>query len=581
MEFNVSRTLPSIGTNTAALLSTSTQWIDIRLASAIRLLLAATALLVIVNAPPADNPDLKFTYLLLSLYTIYSGVVLIFSERSSDLIPVHFMHWLDVVWYLALVSMTGGSESLFFNYFFFAILVASFGWGFKAGLRITLVSVTAFTLVCILISYEANSLQLNRLMMRSISLFVLGFMISRWGGFRVHLRNRLQLLKDVTVLSNARFGTDSTINSILEKLREFFEADACLLLIRSDMARSDHYQMYCIRRGVRSNGSTPPLISAEAAALFLFPSSDHALIYRNNGHYQRPRLIDINTKESSVIDYATADRLATALETSSYVSVPVHYHQQSMGRLYVVGGPDQYNSSAVEFVIQLTHHVMPLIENIKLIDSLASYAAEEERRRIGRDIHDSVIQPYVGLQLGISAVAQKLNAGNYDILNNVEELLDLTNQELIELRRYVGGLRAGEKRRDVLIPAIERFVSRFSIVTGINVNVSAKGNIEINDRLAAEIFQMVSEGLSNVRRHAVCNAASVELIGQKGGVILQIKNPRPGLSTDRGGTPNYNADEKNLFTPRSISERASLLGGKTKVLVDDKNRTVVQVAIPL
>jgi signal transduction histidine kinase len=103
----------------------------------------------------------------------------------------------------------------------------------------------------------------------------------------------------------------------------------------------------------------------------------------------------------------------------------------------------------------------------------------------------------------------------------------------------------------------------------------------MNDRLAAEIFQMVSEGLSNVRRHAVCNAASVELIGQKGGLILQIKNPRPSLGTDRGGTPNYNADEKNLFTPRSISERAILLGGKTRVLVDDKNRTVVQVAIPL
>jgi signal transduction histidine kinase len=106
----------------------------------------------------------------------------------------------------------------------------------------------------------------------------------------------------------------------------------------------------------------------------------------------------------------------------------------------------------------------PSIENIRLVDSLASYAADEERRRIARDIHDSVIQPYVGLQLGIAALAQKLHTGKTDVIDNVEELLELTNQELVELRRYVWGLRAGEERRDVLLPAIE-LVARFSSIT--------------------------------------------------------------------------------------------------------------------
>ena len=224
------------------------------------------------------------------------------------------------------------------------------------------------------------------------------------------------------------------------------------------------------------------------------------MIY-SKGRSGETTLLDIDTGDLTVGDSSVAEKVASALETTKFLATPVHNQHRPMGRLYVIGGPHLYNSSTIYFVLQLMDHVTPSIENIRLVDSLASYAAEEERRRIARDIHDSVIQPYVGLQLGIAALAQKLHSGNTDVVKNVEELLELTNQELVELRRYVWGLRAGEERRDVLLPAIKRFVGRFTSVTGIRVNVNSHGKIEINDRLAAEIFQMITEGLSNVRRH--------------------------------------------------------------------------------
>ncbi len=55
------------------------------------------------------------------------------------------MHWLDMVWYLVLIWFEQQHEQYFFNFLFFAILVASFGWGYKAGLRLTLVSAVLFT----------------------------------------------------------------------------------------------------------------------------------------------------------------------------------------------------------------------------------------------------------------------------------------------------------------------------------------------------------------------------------------------------------------------------------------------------
>jgi signal transduction histidine kinase len=557
----------------------SEQWIDLRLVSTMRLILAATALAVVFFDPSEPGRYVKPTYTVLALYTIYSGIVLSLSLRRSDLIPTQFMHWFDMVWYLALVSLSSGTSSIFVNFFFFAILVASFGWGYKAGLRLTVVSTVLLIVVGILTALRGPEFELNRLILRPIQLLVLGFLISRWGGFRINLRNRLQLLRDVTLFSDPRFGIDRTINGVLERLRSFYDCDGALLLVPAKGAE-ESYQIYRIRRGSQVTGASPVIIGAEAAALFLMPSSHHAVIHHKDGQGQT-LFFDLNSRQFLSGDSALSDRVASALETTNYLSVPVHNHNEPNGRLYLIGGTHRFDNSAVDFVLQLINHITPLMENIRLVDNLASDAAEQERQRIARDIHDSVIQPYVGLQLGIAAVAQKLRGGNTDILDNVEELLNLTNQELIEMRRYVWGLRAGEERRDVLLPAIQRFVTRFASVTGINVDVKTRGNVEVNDRLAAELFQIVAEGLSNVRRHALCNEARVEIGCEAGKFLLEIKNRRP----DVNGHPGFNVADQNgkqpLFTPRSIVERAALLGGHTNVSIDDNNYTVVAVAIPL
>lgn len=554
----------------------SEQWINPRLVSTMRFMLAATALLVVFMDPEQDRYP-RATYIVLALYTLYSAVVCSLSVRRSGLVAAPYMHWFDIGWYVALVSLGSSTSGMFVSFFFFAILVASFGWGYAAGLQVTLVSAAVIVLAGFLTAPQGPAFELNRVILPAIQLVILGFLISRWGGFKINLRNRLQLLKDVTVLSNPRFGIDRTITAVLESLRAFYKADGALLLVVAKES-GESYRIYRIRRGSPATGASPPVVGADAAALFLLPSVYQAVIHHKDG-YGQTSFYDLNSRQFLPGDSDLGDRLASALETTTYLSVPVHDHNEPIGRLYVFGVPHRFDSSAVDFVLQLMNQITPLMENMRLVDSLASDAAEQERQRIARDIHDSVIQPYVGLQLGIAALAQKLRGGNTDVLDNVEELLDLTSQELIEMRRYMWGLRAGEERRDVLLPAIQRFVTRFAAVTGIHVDVKARGKVEVNDRLAAELFQIVAEGLSNVRRHALCNEARVEIACEAGKFLLEIKNRRPAVNSDSAFGEEQ--DKQTLFTPRSIVERAALLGGETKVSIDNNNYTVVAVAIPL
>jgi len=136
------------------------------------------------------------------------------------------------------------------------------------------------------------------------------------------------------------------------------------------------------------------------------------------------------------------------------------------------------------------------------------------------------------------------------------------------LRQYVGGLKRGEPSQDAFLPAVRQFAAKFSDATGLKVEIDSADDLRIYDRLAAELFQMIEEGLSNIRRHSRSGYAKVGISRENGDLILQLRNAR------RKGM------EVPSFTPRSIVERATALGGKT-VVYADKNETVVSVQIPL
>jgi hypothetical protein len=217
-------------------LSLSKRWIDLRKISAMRVVLAFSALLVIYIDPSEPNRFVVPTYLALATYGIYSIVIWVLTIRRSRTLPVTILHWLDVAWYLPLIALSSGTNSIFFFFFFFAILVASFGWGFHSGMRVTIVSAVLFTVVGYAAAATQVDFPLNRLLLGPIELLVLGYLIAYWGGVQSRLIARLQLLKEVSILSNPRFGVERTIQSVLESLRSSYGADSCMMILPKSQA---------------------------------------------------------------------------------------------------------------------------------------------------------------------------------------------------------------------------------------------------------------------------------------------------------------------------------------------------------
>lgn len=538
---------------------------DVRMMSAMRLTLAGSALLIIWFDPSRPDPFLPATYATLLLYTLYSLVIYLASVRGIQLVPNRFLHWFDLAWYVLLISLSGALNSPFFFFFFFAILTASFGRGFSWGLRVTLISALLFSVVAYLIPRPQGNVEVHRFLLRYVCLLVIGYMIAYWSRSEIRLRDRLRLLKEVSLLSNPRFGIDQTIQSIIESLRSFYNADTCLLVFSKTSNGGGPYYLYRANR-VEPRNQKPTEMTQETAWMLLLASPTQAAIYRKRAK-AKTVLYDIKTGQltEAILESPT---LFNAFEGKSCLTVPVYNRNQMLGRLYIVDGKGSFDHAEIDFVLQVIKQVIPVLENIRLVDRLASEAAEQERRKIGQDIHDSVIQPYIGLQFGLAAVKQKLKSGNTDVMNEIKNLLELTEGEVQELRHYVGGLRRGEPTQNAFLPAVRHFAAKFSDATGLRVEINSDDDLRIYDRLAAELFQMIEEGLSNIRRHSRSSYAKVGIIRQNGDLILQLRNA------------HRNGSEAPSFTPRSIVDRATALGGKARVYTDN-NETVVSVQIPL
>lgn len=552
------------------------RWIDLRKISVMRVILALSALMVVYVDPSDSNRFSGLTYFFLTGYVVYSIAIWAMAIRHSRIFPIKILHWLDVAWYLPLIALSRGTNSIFFFFFFFAILVASFGWGFASGMRVTIVSTILFTVIGYASVHALPDFELNRFLLRPIQLLALGYLIAYWGGVQSRLIARLQLLKEVSLLSNPRFGVDRTIQTVLESLRSAYSVESCLMILPKSPAgepirlygssKEGDYSLHSTDRNASLTGNSSRELTNQLARVFLSVPSSLAIIYRQ-GNRSEPQLYD--TRTAALVKGQSANlQFLNALEGKSCFSVPIYYRSQPVGRLNLIGGTHRFDYADVDFVLQVMEQITGVLENIRLVDSLASDAAGQERRKIAQDIHDSVIQPYIGLQFGLTAVKQKL-VNREDVRDDVAELLSLTNGEIADLRNYVGGLRRGESPREIFLPAVRRFASKFSEATGLSVEIEGSDDLPIYDRLAAELFQMIEEALSNVRRHSTSSYAKLQIAINDGNLEMHIRNER----LKRLGEAS--------FTPRSIAERAAALGGHAIVYTDPNFDTVVSVQIPL
>lgn len=547
--------------------------------SALRLKLALASFLIVYLIPSEPDRYFRLTYFLLAGYSIYSLAVYLLARRYTNFSPgvMRGLVFVDLAWYTILISLNIGSGLYFF--YLFAVIVASSRAGAGFGFLVAIVSALLSIGVGLLPLSVVGPFDQTRFIMRPLAIIGLGYILAYWGGAELALKRKLILLKELSVAANPRFGVDWTIDSILRRLLKFWDASYCLILLAHDtglqlyLVSSDDPKQ-CQRVLVQGQADIPFIDVSDSAAVVY---SDRQRIWPGGPAYKS---YDPRTNATAQRPLPAGEAVAEFLSARSFVGVPLHYRERLRGRILISSERSYaFDVADAVFLQQVANQIMPVIENIRLVDRLASDASEEERNRIARSVHDRVIQPYYGLQIGLKALQSVLHNGHNGGSEHsgaekkssvlLEELMVMTAEGIDELRQYVSGLRQSRTNGTHLAESIRRFAAKFEQATGIHVKVvDETGGFVGNERLTSEMFQMAAEALSNVHRHTQARSALVGLCLAGNAVRLQVENELAGDV------------EPPRFTPGSITDRAEALGGTTEVL-SREGRTVLCVEVPL
>lgn len=156
---------------------------------------------------------------------------------------------------------------------------------------------------------------------------------------------------------------------------------------------------------------------------------------------------------------------------------------------------------------------------------------EEERKRIARDMHDSVLQLVTAAHYELEAVKTALESDSTagapvkteavrDVLREIEEEIRLVIHDLRPPVLDVGGL----------IPALERRTSRFQRISGIACSMSVQGRVSsLPPEVELALFRVVEEALTNVACHSAADAVSLALRYEPGSLCAVIEDNGRGF----------------------------------------------------
>lgn len=536
---------------------------DLILIAKMRAVLGLATLLTAMVDSAGFGTAQPVTMLVLCAYTVQSIVILLLQQSGATVHHPRMSHWLDVCWFTLFLTVTGPLAGVVVL-FFFAIATAAFRWGYDEGARVTLACTFLYLLSCIA---DTSQVAIANVLLRAVLLLALGCMVSHWGEALLENRRRIALLRDVSRLSNPRFGVDHTIASVLEHTRSFFDATTCLILVRDEEDR--HWRLRCAS-GKSSTALSAQDLDDEVACLFSGVAPRSSAVYRGAWHASLPWTESLEIRDEGAgkwqrVPADTGCQLADLLGAHSFICAPIPL-RQGEGRIFVVSPARELRRQDAAFLSQVAAQAFPVIENIALLDRMASEAGRQERLKFSNDLHDSTVQSTIGLSHALRALLRE--AGQDAMAARIRQVADMADNMVHDLRRFSSATRnAAPSGESAFLLALRSQTAHFKTFHNLDIDLSGDDTLDIGDRMGAEVVQLVREGISNIRRHTAASRAAIRLHRGDGWLHIRIENECPA------GPPVP-------FTPRSITERAAMLGGVAYV-GNTGTSTAVHVDIPL
>jgi two-component system sensor histidine kinase UhpB len=218
-------------------------------------------------------------------------------------------------------------------------------------------------------------------------------------------------------------------------------------------------------------------------------------------------------------------------------------------------------------------------ETLRELPRLIREAQEAERRRVARELHDSVIQILSSVKFRLQTVEERLIDEDQGAWRDTLKAKAHLEKAIQEVRRISRNLRPSELDDLGLAPAVRSLCSEFSERTGVKVELAILNLPQsIPDDIELNLYRIIQESLGNIEKHSSATRVSIRLARE--GPILRATIGDNGRGFDPAAPRGKKSKPRGMGLV-DMQERAGLLGGSCQLRSTPGSGTEILVEMPL
>jgi signal transduction histidine kinase len=202
---------------------------------------------------------------------------------------------------------------------------------------------------------------------------------------------------------------------------------------------------------------------------------------------------------------------------------------------------------------------------------MEALAAEQERGRLARELHDSVTQTVFSMNLTVQSARLLLERDPGRAAGQLERLEELAASAMREIQALISQLRPRSVDEAGLPVALHQLAAERLERDGLHVAVEVKGEFSPPEGVAAGLYRIAQEALTNVAKHAGTEQATVRLSLPPGASFLEVEDRGHGFD------PQLAMSQPGHLGLAGMSERAQELGWSLSIESQPGRGTRVRV----
>jgi signal transduction histidine kinase len=259
----------------------------------------------------------------------------------------------------------------------------------------------------------------------------------------------------------------------------------------------------------------------------------------------------------------------------SFLGVPIRVRDEVFGNLYLTDKTtaETFTDVDEELVVGLAAAAGVAIENARLHAKVQELALLEDRERIARDLHDTVIQRLFATGMSLQGTARLVESEPSEAGARIDAAVDDLDTTVKHIRTAIFGLERARATDEGLRSRLLTVAREASGPLGFEPQVVFDGPIDagVTDGAGTELLAVAREALSNVARHAQASYAELEVVVTDTEVVLRVAD-------DGKGPPATDAPRGHGLS--NMAGRATRLGGSFTLSARDPRGTLAEWRVP-